>query len=119
MLLKRKDVGGGREGFRSQDSGFRSLEKHFENAPSGPAKVPNCFAPLDSMSVGKGERKNLVTLKMQEQRGNVYENKGSALHSPRQSGNIIENTGSYEFKAGMLLKRKAGFRSQQSAFRSY
>jgi hypothetical protein len=58
------------------------------------------------MSVGNGERKNLVTLKTMERRGNVYENKGSALHSPQQSGNVIENTGSYEFKAGMLLKKQ-------------
>jgi hypothetical protein len=56
---------------------------------------------------------------MTDRRGNVYENKGSAFHSPRQSGNVTENTGSYEFKAGMLLKRKAGFRSQESGFRNH
>jgi hypothetical protein len=65
------------------------------------------------MSVGKGERKNLLTLKKQERGGNVYENKGSACSSPWQSGNIIENTGSYEFKTRMTLKRNdigGGFR---------
>jgi hypothetical protein len=29
--------------------------------------------------------------KLREQRGNVYENKGSIFHSPAQSGNVIEN----------------------------
>jgi hypothetical protein len=29
------------------------------------------------------------------------------------SGNVIENTGGYELRAGMLLKRKAGFRIQE------
>ena len=83
MLLKRKDVGWGWEGVRSQG-------KTFENAPPGPTKVANCFAPLDSMSVWKGERKNLVTLKTHEQHGNVYENKGSAFHSPGQGGYVYE-----------------------------
>jgi len=41
-----------------------------------------------------------------EQRGNVYENKGSVFHKRRQSGNVIENKGSYALKAGMLLKRQ-------------
>jgi hypothetical protein len=110
--LKRKDVGWRREGLRSQ-------EKDFENAPPGPTKVPNCFAPLDSMSDGKEEGKNIVTLKTHEQHGDVYENKGSAFHILRQSGKLIENTGSCELKAGMLLKRKdvglgrAVFRNQE------
>jgi hypothetical protein len=34
------------------------------------------------------------------------------------SGNVIENTGSYELKARMLSKRKAGFRIQEAGFRS-
>ena len=46
------------------------------------------------------------SLKMRDQRENVYENKGSEFHERRQSGNIIENTGSYALKAGMLLKTK-------------
>jgi hypothetical protein len=97
-----------------EDSGARSQEKGFENASHRPTNVPNCLAPLHSMSAGKGERKNLVSLKTHDRCGNLYENKGSAFHSPQESGNIIENTGSYEAKAGMLLKRKAGFRSQDS-----
>jgi hypothetical protein len=43
---------------------------------------------------------------MQERGGNVYENKGPGFHSPAQSGNVIENKDTYEFKAGMLLRRK-------------
>jgi hypothetical protein len=75
------------------------------------------------MSVGKGERKNLVTLKTHEQHGNVYENKGSAFHSPQQSGNVIENKDSCAFNAGMLLKRKVVSnwwkgRIQDSGFRN-
>jgi hypothetical protein len=46
------------------------------------------------------------SIKMNERRGNVYENKGSAFSSPRRSGNVIENTASYALKAGMLVKRK-------------
>ena len=43
---------------------------------------------------------------MQEQSGNVYENKGQGFHGPTKSGNVIENKDTYEFKAGMLLKSK-------------
>jgi hypothetical protein len=57
------------------------------------------------------ERERKAILK--ERRGNVCENKGSAFQSPRQSRNLIENTGSCEFKADMLLKRRAGFRIQE------
>ena len=41
---------------------------------------------------------------MNEQCGNVYENKGPAFNSSGRSGNVIENTGSYASKTGMLLK---------------
>ena len=43
---------------------------------------------------------------MQEQSGNVYENKGPGFHGPTKSGNVVENKDTYEFKAGMLLKTK-------------
>jgi hypothetical protein len=45
-------------------------------------------------------------LKMNEQRGNVIENKGSPFHSSRRSGNVTENKYSYARNAGMLLKTK-------------
>jgi hypothetical protein len=48
----------------------------------------------------------VADLKMNEQRGNVIENKGSVFHSSRQSGNVTENKYSYAQNAGMLLKTK-------------
>ena len=51
-------------------------------------------------------RKQKDSSKMQEQSGNVYENKGPGFHGPTKSGNVIENKDTYEFKAGMLLKSK-------------
>ena len=48
------------------------------------------------------EKKN--SLKVREQCGNVYENKGSVFHGTVKSGNVIENKGSYALKAGILLK---------------
>ena len=69
-------------------------------------KVANPFAPLDSMSVRNEERKDLVSSKLKERSGNVYENKWSAFHRPAQIENVVENTGSYEVKTGMLMKLK-------------
>ena len=43
---------------------------------------------------------------MNEQRGNVYENKGSVFRTPLGSWNVIENKSVYALKAGMLLKTK-------------
>jgi len=45
-------------------------------------------------------------LKMNEQCGNVTENKGLSLGNRETSGNVIENKHSYAQNAGMLLKRK-------------
>jgi sporulation protein YlmC with PRC-barrel domain len=55
----------------------------------------------NSQSVGAVE-----DLKLNEQRGNVIENKGSGLENQVQSGNIIENKRTYAQNAGMLLKTK-------------
>jgi hypothetical protein len=52
-----------------------------------------------------------------EQSGDVYENKGPAFHGRSQSRNVVENKGSYAPMAGMLLKRKAGFRIHASGVR--
>jgi len=53
-----------------------------------------------------------------EQRRNVYENKGPEFVSLGLGGNVIENKDSYASKAGMLLKRNriqdSGFRRQES-----
>jgi hypothetical protein len=55
----------------------------------------------NSQSVGAVE-----DLKLNEQHGNVIENKGSRLDNRERTGNVIENKGSYAQNAGMLLKRK-------------
>ena len=47
-------------------------------------------------------RKQKDSSKMQEQSGNVYENKGPSFHGPTKSGNVIENKDTYEYKPGML-----------------
>jgi hypothetical protein len=44
--------------------------------------------------------------KLNEQYGNVYENKGPARKGPAQSGKVIEKAYSYPQSAGMLLKTK-------------
>jgi len=51
-------------------------------------------------------RRTKVTSKSDEQRGNVFENKGPLWKTWPRSGNVIENKGSYAAKAGMLLKIK-------------
>jgi hypothetical protein len=43
---------------------------------------------------------------MYEQSGYLYENKGQDFDSPTKSGNVTENKYTYEFEAGMLLKRR-------------
>jgi hypothetical protein len=56
----------------------------------------------NSQSVGAVE-----DLKLNEQYGNVIENKGSRLDDREAGGNVIENKCSYAQNAGMLLERKA------------
>jgi hypothetical protein len=41
-----------------------------------------------------------------EQSGNLIENKGPLWKTEGLSGNVTENKGGYALKAGMLLKRK-------------
>ena len=45
-------------------------------------------------------------LKMNEQSGNVYENKGALWESLWRTGNVDENKATYPLYPGMLLKRK-------------
>jgi hypothetical protein len=63
--------------------------------------VDSDIPSYNSQSVGAVE-----DLKLNEQRGNVIENKGSGLENRVQSGNIIENKCTYAQNAGMLLKTK-------------
>ena len=52
--------------------------------------VPN---DTTTQNVGSSvEMKERDSSKLDERRGDVYENKGSAFHSPRRSGNVYENT---------------------------
>jgi hypothetical protein len=70
----------------------------------------SCSA-TDNKSEPRRERKKEF-LKMNDRRGNVYENKGPLWKTGWQSWNVIENKGTYEFKARMLLKRQVVSRSQ-------
>jgi hypothetical protein len=60
-------------------------DRRFERHP-----IPNDTTTQD---VGSGvEMKQRDSSKLDERRGNVYENKGSAFHDPQRSGNVYENT---------------------------
>jgi hypothetical protein len=65
-----------------------------ENMPAGTKGAEKRQANLGHNVDQGGERK----ANLKEGSGNVYGNKGSALHSLERSGNSIENTGSYESK---------------------
>jgi hypothetical protein len=68
-----------------------------------PEKLPFLMRTPSPLSA---ENEKTSFLKMNERRGNVYENKGSVSHSQPRSGNVIENKGGYALKAGMLVKKK-------------
>jgi hypothetical protein len=59
----------------------------------------------DSMSDSSQRVERVENLKMNEQRGNVIENKGARLENREESGYVVENKCSYSQNAGMLLKR--------------
>jgi hypothetical protein len=61
---------------------------------------------VDKMSQPAGKERTRNFKKVNEQPGNLYENKGPAFSSTDRSGNVTENKGSYALKAGMLLKRQ-------------
>jgi hypothetical protein len=58
----------------------------------------------DIMAANSHEGKAVEELKLNEQCGNIYENKGSASSSTAPNGNPTENKYSYAPNAGMLLK---------------
>jgi hypothetical protein len=68
------------------------------------ARKGSC-SPRDSKSESGRETKKEF-LKMKEQSGDIYENKGSLWKTGWQSGNVTENKGSYSLIVVMLLKRK-------------
>jgi len=84
---------------------------NFPVAPAGQddgARMENIEGTLENdISSDNSQGVEAVeNIKMKEQRGNVYENKGPACSGPGQSGNVIENEYSYAQSAGMLLKTK-------------
>jgi len=111
-------------GWASTRGGYTSFEfdvSSIRNPPgaeprSGQATgVAKCKEALDAL--------HLWVQKVNEQFGDVYENKGSAFDGRSQSANVIEKKGSYAPKTGMFLKRKevgggrAGFRCRVSGVR--
>jgi len=90
------------------------LRKESTNPPVAPAgeddggRMENIEKVTDSAIVSEHSQgvETVESLKMNERRGNVAENKGSGLESGKQSGNPAQNRDSYALIAGMLLKRK-------------
>jgi len=59
---------------------------------------------MDTPSGDAGAAEAYELQKMNDQHGNVIENKGSRWKKRMQSRNLAENTYTYALKAGMLLK---------------
>jgi hypothetical protein len=90
------------------------LRKEFTNPPIAPAgqddgartenveKIPDS----DISSPTPQAVEAVESLKLNERRGNVYENKGPGFNGPGRSRNVVENKASYAQNAGMLLKTK-------------
>jgi hypothetical protein len=91
-----------------------TLRKEFTNPPIAPtgqddgASTENVEEIPDSdiSSPTPQAVEAVESLKLNERRGNVYENKGSAFNGPGRSRNVVENKASYAQNTGMLLKRK-------------
>jgi hypothetical protein len=71
--------------------------------------VASDISPDNSQSAGTVEE-----LKLNDQCGNVYENKGPLWKTSRQSGNVVENKHSYAQDPGMLLKTEGVIASAES-----
>jgi hypothetical protein len=86
------------------------LRKEFTNPPIAPAgqddgaRTENVeeIPDSDTSSPTPQAVEVVESLKLNERRGNVYENKGSAFNGPGRSRNVIENKASYAQNAGML-----------------
>jgi hypothetical protein len=91
------------------------LRKESTNLPVAPAgqddggRMENIEDVPDRDIVSENSQgvETVESLKMNERRGNVIENKGPRLENQERRENITENKGSYAFKAAMLLKRNA------------
>ena len=88
MLLKIKDVHGERVGFRVQGSGERLLG----TLPRS-TKLRNRLAPLDSMSDGKGQTKNMEISKNTNNTGMSMKTKGRLSIAQGKAGMSMKNNG--------------------------
>jgi hypothetical protein len=90
------------------------LRKESANRPIAPpgnddgARMENIEETVDSdIMTARSESVGAVEhSKLNEQYGNVYENKGAACGGPVKDRNVIENAYSYAQSSGMLLKTK-------------
>jgi len=90
------------------------LRKELTNPPVAPPDrgdgptVGNMEDTFDSNIASDNSQsvRAVEDLKLNEQRGNVCENKGSRFKHREQSRNTTQNKGGYTLIAGMLLKRK-------------
>jgi hypothetical protein len=76
---------------------------HSRKYPRGGKAGKTRWFQMDNKSAHGREREKGFS-KVNDQCGNVYENKGSAFHRRGPSGNVVENTRSYTLKAGMFQK---------------
>jgi hypothetical protein len=84
------------------------LRKELSSPPVAPggqdddARKKNVDEALDSAIVSDDSQRveTVENLKVTDQCGNVYENKGSACSSPAQSGNVAENKGGRQYVVG-------------------
>jgi hypothetical protein len=90
------------------------LRKELTNPPVAPPDrgdgptVGNMEDTFDSNIASDNSQsvRAVEDLKLNEQHGNVCENKGSRFKHREQSRNTTQNKGGYTLIAGMLLKRK-------------
>jgi hypothetical protein len=90
------------------------LRKESTNLPTAPdgqddgAGVESIEKVTDSAIVSENSQgvETAESLKMNERRGNVVENKGTHLDNREERGNVTEDKCSYAQNAGMLLKTK-------------
>ena len=80
-----------------------SLSRGHAKCDEMPGRIPALPRMISLSREGKEKRNSQ---KLNDRRGNVYENKRPLWKTGWQSGNLIENKCAYEFKAAILLKRK-------------
>jgi hypothetical protein len=98
----------------SDISSLNSQCEEFTNPPIPPpgpdesTRMENIMEALDS-DISPDNSQSVEAredTKMNEQYGNVIENKRSSLEDREENRNVIETTGSYVLKTGMLLKKR-------------